>query len=45
MGNTLHNKIHLGRSSRFSSRRVQLGLALAAGAAVAFTLAVARALA
>jgi hypothetical protein len=28
MGKTLHNKIHLGRSSWLDSRRVQLVLAL-----------------
>jgi ABC-type nitrate/sulfonate/bicarbonate transport system permease component len=41
MGNTLHNKIHLGRSSR----RFQLGLLLAAGAGIGLALVVARALA
>jgi hypothetical protein len=44
MGNTLHNKIHLGRGSRFSSRRVRLGLLFAAGAGIGLALVLARAL-
>lgn len=38
MGNSLHNKIYLGRSSVLSSRRLQvaLGFGLLAGAALAW---------
>ena len=35
MGTTLYNKIHLGRHSLFSSRLVQLGIALAVSAGIA----------
>lgn len=38
MGNSLHNKIYLGRGSMLSSRRLQamLGFGLLAGAALAW---------
>jgi hypothetical protein len=40
MGNTLHNKIYLGRHTLFGSRRLQVALALGtcAGIALALTL-------
>lgn len=38
MGNSLHNKIYLGRSSVFGSRRVQVALVLGLAAAVALAL-------
>jgi hypothetical protein len=44
MGNTLHNKIYLGRHATFGSRRTQLALGLAVGAGIVLTLAIARAL-
>jgi hypothetical protein len=40
MGNSLHNKIYLGRNSMFASRRFQLALAVGALAGVGVALAV-----
>jgi hypothetical protein len=44
MGNSLYNKIYLGRGSVFSSRPVQVALGLAALAGVGLALALLRAL-
>jgi hypothetical protein len=44
MGNTLHNKIHLGRHPLLNSRRFQVALGLGACAGIALALALARAL-
>jgi hypothetical protein len=42
MGNSLHNKIYLGRSSVFESRPVQVALAVGALAGIALALSVLR---
>jgi ABC-type nitrate/sulfonate/bicarbonate transport system permease component len=44
MGNTLHNKIYLGRHSLFNSRRFQLALALGTCAGIALALTLGRSL-
>jgi hypothetical protein len=44
MGNTLYNKIYLGRHSLLNSRRVQLALALGTCAGIVFAFTLARSL-